>query len=309
MTIYYFIYRLLNKLKPSILSFILCTICLPFIALPQPNADETKSRIDSLETLLPSANIEKKLELTLELAKSYIEKSPQKTIEYGLQAVNIAAQINDMSKEATAYYITGIGYFYLRETNTALESFNKALILRQETGKKQDIAKSLKGLGIAHTTLGNNSEALNHFLQALKLFKELDIKNEIANVQMDIVRIYGNLGDYEKALEFSFQAIKLAKLLEDVNVANMIMNTGVIYFELKNYEKAIEYYNNALELYTTEKSNIGAAMVYNNIGIVYQRLNDNNKALENFNKSLTISRAHGFQSEISSALINLGIIC
>jgi len=299
----------LKKIAIHIIIYLLCVIYFPLFATQQQEFDNTTNKIDSLESLLPSANQENKLEISLDLAKLYNGISPQQTIDYGLKAVDLAVKLKDKDNEATAYYITGIGYFYLRETNKSLDCFNKALKIREETGNKKEIAKSLKGLGIIHTNLGNNSKALNYFLQSLKLFKELGVENEVANAQMDIARIYANLGFYEKALEFNFQAIKTHEQLENSKiVADIIMNTGIIYFELENYEKAIEYYNKALELFLAEKSNIGMAMVYNNIGIVYQLLNKNDIALEYSQRSLKISQENDFWSEISSALINIGLI-
>jgi len=301
---------ILKKKKIHIVIIIICSICIPFLTISQQTSDSTINKIDSLESLLPSANQNEKLELIIKITKFYNSVPlPQQTIEYGLKAIDLAVKLKDKDTEATAYYITGIGYFYLRETNKSLDYFNKALKIREETGNKKEIAKSLKGLGIIHTNLGNNNKALNYFLQSLKLFKELGVENEVANAQMDIARIYANLGFYEKALEFNFQAIKTQELLENNKiVADIIMNTGIIYFELENYEKAIEYYNKALELFLAEKSDIGMAMVYNNIGIVYQLLNKNDIALEYSQKSLKISQENDFWSEISSALINIGLI-
>jgi len=300
----------LKKIITHIVCIILCAVYFPFDALAQQGADKTTNKIDSLENLLLSVNQNEKLELTIEIAKLYNSMPlPRQTIEYGIKAVDLAVELQDKDIEATAYYIIGIGYYFLQKNDSALYCFNKALKIRKETGNKDEIAKSLKGLGIIYTHLGNNNEALNCFLQSLKLFKEIGIEIEVANTQMDIARIYGNLGFYEKALEFSFKAIKIHELLEDEKkVADIIMNTGVIYFELKNYEKALEYYEKALELFLGTKSNIGMAMVYNNIGIAYQLLNQNDKALGYFQKSLKISQENDFWSEIASALINIGLI-
>ena len=298
----------MKKNRINIVIILFYFICFPSIAISQQASDKTTSRIDSLENLLLSATPKEKLEVTIEIAKSYNKISPQQTINYGLKAVELAKNLNDKEKEAIAYHITGIGYYYLRENDKALECFDKTLNINNETGNKKEIAKSLKSLGIIHMNLGNNNEALNYFLQSFKIYKELDIKDEIASVQMGIARIYANLGVYEKALEFSFQAIKIYELLEDDKVADIIMNTGIFYTQLKNYEKAIEYYKKALELYKEKKSNKGLAMVYNNIGIVYQQLNNNEKALEYFHESLKISQANDFQSDISKALSGIGLI-
>ncbi len=298
----------LKKTRIYILIIIFCFICFPYIAISQQASDKIKIKIDSLEKVLLTATPEDKLEVTIEIAKSYLKTSPQQTINYGLKAVDLSIKLNDKEKEAIAYHITGIAYYYLRENDKALECFGKTLNINKETGNKKEIAKSLKSLGIIHMNLGNNNEALNYFLQSIIIYKELDIKDEIASAQMGVARIYANLGVYEKALEFNFQAIKIYELLEDDKVANVIMNTGIFYTQLKNYEKAIEYYNKALKLYKEKKSNKGMSMINNNIGIVYQQQQNNDKALEYFQESLKIARANDFQSDISKALSGIGLI-
>ena len=133
-----------------LLSFIfLFTVC---------HAQQNKS--DSLKIIIETAPDDTvKVNLLLDLSKSYFNSDPVAAIFYGNKAKTLAEQLN---------FQKGAGY-------------------------------ALKNIGLASQRQGKYVDALDNWQQSLKVFESINFKLAIANLEQNLGTIYFDQSDDEKA--------------------------------------------------------------------------------------------------------------
>jgi PAS domain S-box-containing protein len=269
----------------------------------------SQTRIDSLETSLSrfTGTYIEKIVLLNEISKSYWSVSPQKTIEYGKQALEISDELNYKKGLAHSLNNIGVGYYYLSDYNKALEYYLKSLKIQKEIGDKKGIARSLNNIGNIYYYFGNYNKALENFLKSLKLLEEIGDKESFSVTLNNVGNIYNKLKNYDKALQCYLKSLKIQKEIGyKKGLAGTLINSGNIYWNLKNFNKALESYKKALKIYEELDNKYGITNSLANIGNIYWEFRDYNEAVKYYQKSLKICKEIGNKIGITSSLINIG---
>ena len=285
---------------------ILCILFLLTLTLTLFSQNE---KIDSLKNELQRIPEKEKVQILNELGKAFWGINPEKTIEYGTQALNLAKKLKDKKGEAQSLNNIGVANYYLGNYEAALDFMKKALEIRNLLKNKRDIVSSYNNIGIIYDDIGNYKTALKYYLKALSVYEELEDENGMAITQHNIGVVYENLSNYDKALEYLLKALRIYKKLnDDYGTASALGNIGVVYKDLSNYDKSLKYQLESLEISKKIGDQTGIANSLHNIGIIYINLKNFDKAIEYYKQSLEIEEEIGDKKGVASTLNNIGII-
>ena len=272
----------MKVLRKSFFVFLLLMLSLSLFA---------QTKIDSLESQLTTVENIEKVNILNKLATAYLNKSPQKAIEYSNQSLKLSKEINYIEGEAHALKTIGVGNYYLSNFDKSLEYYFKSLKIMEDIDDKEGISTLFNNIGVIYWRLGNFDQALEIYSESLKIVKELGNKEGISKPLNNIGLIYMTLGNYEKALEKFLASLEIVKEIENKNIiAYCVNNIGIIYWYLENYEKSLEYYLESLIINKELNNKYGIAGSLKNIGGVYLQLNNYDKALTYLDQSLKLAK-------------------
>lgn len=250
------------------------------------------AEVDSLEKLLAEVKGEEKMKVLKSLALKYIEHNPQKSIEYGNQALGIARKNELVDAQAKILSIIGVAYEFRGNFSKAVELYEESLKLAEQLDDKKIIASTMVNLSVVNQNLARHDIALNYSLQALEIYEGLNFKEGISKTLNNIGNVYLYLQQNEKALQYYLQSMDLKKELGDsADLASSYHNIALVYQELGDFEKAKNYYDQALELLNPDKDSYSIAILYSNLANLYCIIQDYDKSLLYDNEALLINKS------------------
>ena len=106
---------------------------------------------------------------------------------------------------------------------------------------KNGLARAFASSGVVYSEESNHYMALENYQKALKLYEETGKQTDISKALNNIGIVYKAQQDYPKALEYLKKAQRLQNQLGEKNEPVTLTNIGVIYFETKQYDQALKY--------------------------------------------------------------------
>lgn len=207
--------------------------------------------------------------------------------------------------EAFALFKEGTAESY----RAAIEKFQEAKRLYQESGDQSGVALSLVSVGGTLGKIGENTSALKFYEQALPLFRAIGDKDWEAITLNNIGKAYDDLSEKQKALDYYRQTISLYKAEgKESGGATTLSNIGKVYADLGENPKALDYFDQALSLYRAVGDKKGEATTLNNAGKVYDDLGEKQRALDYYNQALLLYRTSGDKYGGAATLNNIGKI-
>jgi len=266
-----------------------------------------ETKIDSLEALLPTVEGDQKINVLEKIAYKYRLKQPEKTVEYGNQALQLAKSLNNLRGIQKALSVLGLGNKYLGNYDDALTFQQEALKIAEQLGEENLVAVEYNRIGIIYKRMGLYSIALKYYIKALDIREKSGSKSSIANLYNNIGNIYRRKGDLDLALEYYFKTLKIRKEEgEREGYAYILNNIGNLYSDLGIYDKALDYHTQSLKEKEKLGNKYGISSSYKNIGEIYLAINKPDKALECFEISLKLSRERSDMEGIANGLSDIG---
>ncbi|OFX38133.1 MAG: hypothetical protein A2X08_08980 [Bacteroidetes bacterium GWA2_32_17] len=224
---------------------------------------------DSMQKVLDKKTDTEKIEFLNNLAEKNIKTSPEKSIDYANQSLEISKNIKNRNAELNSLLILG---------------------------------KALK-------RVGKYSESINNFQKSLDIYIAANHKEGKAYCYSEIGDLYKNLNQYNNALEDLSNALKLYQELKDNKNTNLTLNSiGNVYSKSQNYQKAIEYYNKVLTQIETSGDNKGITVINSQIGASYANWGNYEEALKYLEKAKKIAETNNYTQLVSSITKNISDI-
>ena len=224
---------------------------------------------DSMQQVLNKKTDTEKIEFLNNLAKKNIKTSPEKSIDYANQSLEISKKIKNRNAELNSLLILG---------------------------------KALK-------RVGKYSESINNFQKALDIYIAANHKEGKAYCYSEIGDLYKNLNQYNNALEDLSNALKLYQELKDNKNTNLTLNSiGNVYSKSQNYQKAIEYYNKVLTQIEISGDNKGITVINSQIGASYANWGNYEEALKYLEKAKKIAETNNYTQLVSTITKNISDI-
>jgi len=159
-------------------------------------------------------------------------------------------------RKASIAFLKGFFYLDKGELDLSLQLTKEALILQEELGNKQDIARSLTQLGIIYLFKGEIEQAQGYYERGLTLEKS-GFNRNIPHLYLGIQVILSYNGDLEGAMEYAKRGLTFAKEINDKYLIPMFLNNmGLTYYQQNDLVRALNCIERSL-IGFEKRNNIG----------------------------------------------------
>lgn len=262
--------------------------------------------IDSLKKILDTKvdDDSSKVDILLQLGKSYLETDPDITIQYAGRAKDAAVKINFKKGLALALKDIGLGHYMLGQYVETLDNWEKSLLYFDSIADQSNVARLLSNIGAVYLNNGDEAKALEHHLKSLKVAEEIKDTLRIVTAMNNIGVVYMiKKATYNKALQYFLKALPLSEKSGDkAAIGSASVNLGELYFSLGNDDSALYYYKRSLDAY---KNTANITYTLNNIGKLYAGKGDYAMAEKYHDQAFTISRKLSARQDMSISLLGL----
>lgn len=277
------------------------------------NVQSQKAKIDSLIQQLELVPKSEKANIYNELSDLYAYKDVQKSIDYAIQAIELAKELEQDEEQSTALRNIGAGYRIQGDLGTAIDYHLQAFDIIREMNKPLYLASIYSDLGIDYAEMGDYDKSTEYFLLSLTTYENVLEEKEDEAIRFNYAICLNNvginydlLGLHDKALEAYQESMKISKEIgDDELTADGLNNIGLIY-ELKGeYDMALDFLMQALAIYETLGYKRTIAIATANIGLIYSSLEDYEQSLVYNHRTLELFKE--IEDKSSEALVNVNI--
>lgn len=214
----------------------------------------------------------------------------------------LTQQPQNLKQEAEQLYKSG-------QFQKALEIYQKVLAIYRQSGKKDDIAKTLYNIGRIYDQKSQYLQAKDFFSQALVIFREIDDQQNLSDTLNRLGAIFNYLGEYPKALDFYQKALLITQKLDNrKGTADILNNIGGIYESRGDFSQALKYYQQSFGLRQQIDTKPGIGHTLNSIGGVYHQTGQYSEALKFFRQALANVQNSQQPREEANILNNIGLV-
>ncbi len=268
----------LKVLKSVNIGLVLSLFLYGFVGFTQTNIwdenlQDAQHKLDSLLILLPKSTGKNQLPVLNSIAEFYWFISPDKTIEYGAEALQLSQKIGDKAQEGLALINLCQGYlindFYDKALHYGLES----LKIRKKLGNPYDLAFTLRTLGWLYYDIGYYEKALQYHKEVLILHEKMADKQRIAYSYNSIGLIHVHSGDCNLALTFFRKSLELKQPFKNKDrISETMKNMGVCYRKINELDSARELLEASLKISNEIGDDHSKVESLNELAIVYLKL-------------------------------------
>lgn len=283
--------------------FIAFLFCYPFVFA---QTGET----DSLKKVLTTAKDDKERVSVLEnLSYAYLSTSPDTALQYALQGLQLAQDIDYPKGEAICTNAIGNVYFHTGDHAKALEMYLRYLQMKENLKDFNNLAIAYFNIGSTYTEEGDYTHALYYLSKAKKEDDKLKDTSAILYDVYSLASTYLRMQRNDSALFYADQSYKLAKYLNDEDMIGTVLNTyGEIYLVMNDLPRAENYYRQSMpyveaasDLEVINANYYGLAKVYKQKGMLDSSIHYARKSYLIARSSLFFKQAFevsGFLSEL-----------
>jgi len=223
----------------------------------------------------------KKVKLGYNIASYYYFKlnKLEETMQYLLQVLKIAEDINDEKLITLIYNLMGASYRNMGMNKEAKEVLLRAVEIGESLQDHFLLCRTYLDLGGVYINIYSHSLAIDCYEKSLK-YAELINDNEVVGFATIMIgRTYQEIQDYQKAVMYLRKALKILKR-DHEQIYICYYNIALAYTELKEYALAIGYFKRVILLIEKINRPEDVAGVYCSIGGIYIKLQKYDKAME-----------------------------
>ncbi len=160
----------------------------------------------------------------------------------------------------------------------------KSLDLKNEENLN-NLAQSYGNLGKTYSTMNRHNLALENYEKALSIYNQTNNKRGIALIYNNIGTVYGNELNFDKAEEYFNKAIKIYQEIDNTERLTLsLINIAELLNRRDNFKEAIEKYHAALKLAMERNNKDDVISCYEGLNSAYLNLKDYKTAYEYLQK-------------------------
>ena len=263
------------------------------LLLLQTNTFSQVHKKDSLIQKINTTNSnEKKVNLYLELSKTYRKIDVDSAIFYGKKGYLLAQKSNN--KKTIADNLSNLGNLYVSKNqfNTAKKYYNSSLKIYEADNNLLKYCRDLMRIGNIDFLQNKYQSALIKFHQCLEISEKNNFNSLTPHLNNNIGYLFYELEDYKDALNYLKIAYEqFSKLNDQYNMANVLSNIAEIDYKLGKTDLAIKELSETINLFKKNGNWEDLISPYNCLVKIYIEKKDynnaekyNNITLEYFNK-------------------------
>jgi signal transduction histidine kinase len=268
-----------------------------------PEVSYTQNQEDTLSVVLQSRRDSSRIQLLLSLCWELRNASPEESIKYGTEAIDLADRHKDYNSLAKAYSFVGVAYRIMGKYSKSVDFYYKGL----EIADKYEIPEQA---GYAHLNLANLyvyqeliSLASENLKKADAIARGIDNKPMIAYVSLYNGRIFNLEGKLDSALLCYQNSLSLRLELNQLpEQATCYKYIGDIYFQKDSLSTASENYNLSLEKVDKQNDKDLYANLLIKKSLIYLKENHLKEASAMAHEALKIASQIGANMTLRDAL-------
>jgi serine phosphatase RsbU (regulator of sigma subunit) len=202
----------------------------------------------------------------------------EKSLQFCLEALKSATEINDRDSEAEICSQLGMIYTRLCNYNKALDFYHKGLEIRKEMQDENAMASSLNRIGMIMRLTKKYDESLEYYFKSLDIRRKNNQQTSIPWTMLGIASTYEEMQKTTEALEFYEQGMKEG----DIRCTQQcIMGCGRILSILGDAEKAEKKLEESLKIAQNLKAQSLVTEAYASLANHYESTGQIDRALKN----------------------------
>ena len=256
------------------------------------------TEVDSLYKRLINAEDSVKAEILNELSWELRNSEPEKSIDYGLEAIKFAERFNDYENLVQAHSFIGVAYRIIGNYSESMDYYYKGLELAKKYNQKEQEGYAYINIGNLHIYQGYYYNAIENLNKAKKIAEELGHKRMLGYIHLNIGRAQMLRNENQEAFGNFNKALEIRLEIDQVSgQAVCYKYIGDIYFERGDEKKALENYQKSLQVVDKKMDKDLYANIHTMLAKTYLMVGNYDLARVNANKSMKIA------SEIGAKLI------
>lgn len=285
-------------------ALLFCVFC---ALLPLTNHAQQTAVTDSLEKLLSKSNGNDRIKVLNDLCWEYQTIDPDKAVEYGYQALELAKAVNDSAGIAQSYNDLGTVFNNTGRYEKALDYYQRGFAIRQVLRDTLGLASLHVKIGSVYERRSEYSRALEEWIAALKIFEAYGQDAYVSYQLNNIAVINQHQRNYPAALDYYQQSVALKKALGEWDeIAGTYVNMASVY-RLMGNDSLCRYYNTqAIELARERQVVPYLSQALNNMADMLLESGQYKAAIPHIEESLQLRlQLNDLKGEASSR-VNLG---
>ncbi|MFC2155096.1 protein kinase [Acidobacteriota bacterium] len=187
------------------------------------------------------------------------------------------------------YLHLGYIYTYLNDSAKRLEYQLMGLQLAKNARNKVDRAIFYNQIGITYFEMKEYDSALEYYNKALSVCKEMNKTEWIRATKISIAAIYRDRGDTKKSGNILLELLAESRKGTDKLLLSQNLNIiGKNYFLMKQYKKAERHYNEALQIVQSLNSKTMLRVLYENYSDLYYAMGKFKEAIDFYKKNIDL---------------------
>ncbi len=232
-----------------------------------------------------------------------------KVLEYTTESLELANELDDKDKIASAYNLLGLYYYHKGELKKTAIFWEKELeVMKQIGAKKTSLATTYNNLGVIYKKRGDYQKAIQFYQENLRLNEALGDTMNVAMTLSNIGNVYYTFGvDFDKALEYYQEGLRMFKSAQDTAlISKSYINLGLVQQEKENYEEARDFFEKSIAMSRKINNRKNLATAENALGVIYLEQGNYRRALNYSQEALSFFTEMGDKGGIAETQKNIG---
>lgn len=276
-------------------------------ALTDAKTDEERRRLLDQESDLVTRDL--LFMLAGQSDRAYAQGNQARSLNLLHSQILVAERLDNRSELSDAWHKVGIIHFLQKRFDDALAAYRKSLSIDEETGRKEDAAKSISSIGLVFLSQSKFAESFDHFQRALSIYETLNRKTEIIRTIENMGNVRNEQGEYAAAIELYQRCVQLYDETKRPNeAASMVLKIARVEYEQGRDASAIGWFRQAADRFLAAGNRRTLGYAYHNLANILYEQGDYNQALIFYQHSLQAEREAGTREGEAGALQGIGLV-
>lgn len=270
---------------------------------PHLGLADTKTDIDSLESLLSKSSENTRIDLLNELAWLHLNTDMKQGMAYAYEADSLS-QLYDYKKgEAFANGNLGVLFEVSGEYRVAVKYYHRSVQLYEELDDWESVTSILTNLGVLFDQIGATRKALDYYRKSLELVSKYKLHYSLAGNYHNIGVVFRGLGERDSAFAYFNRAVAAEKKYGDPNHVPFYYNSlGNAYSEQGELDTAYSLLKASLRYSLKQSNPYSLGYDYANLADYFVRKRKADSALYYSNLAFSEAKRSGNTDLLKAAL-------
>ena len=242
----------------------------------------------------------------LDKAELYKANTPDSTVFYAKQAIEIAEKMENKAYVGHAKNLLAYAFYQIGSLNKATELLHESLKIFLELNQNSKLAATYELLGEVYLRSESYSLSTINFSEALKKYQEISDEPSIARLLGQLGHVYEKTHLYDSALSYQKKALLFfVQIGDSINLSKIYDNIGSIYEDIGDYTKAKENFDQAYRINISSGRIEELIISVNNLGDIGRKTGKYQEAIEKYLQAYSLANKHNIIYQKKSAAKDL----